>query len=124
MKRAIIALFAFVFLALSLDQAFATGQLGITPCTIAGQPADLSYSGTSANRQMGSCGETVIVWNNTANDVRFRLGTASTTTALLTDLLLPAHTFVTLNVGTARPYFAVISAGSGTLQFIQGTAGQ
>lgn len=112
------------FLLCLIGPSFATGQLGITPCTIAGQPADLSYSSSSANRRMGTCGETVIVWNNTANDVRFRLGSASTTTALTTDLLLPAHTFVTLNVGTSGLYFAVISSGTGTLQFIQGTAGQ
>lgn len=98
-------------------------QLGITPC-ISGQPADLSYSGVSANRRMSTCGETVIVWNNTANDVRFKLGSSSTTAAVLTDLLLPANTFITLNVGISGLYLAVISSGTGTLSFIQGTAGQ
>lgn len=103
--------------------AQAAPQLGITPCVISAQPADLSFSGTSANRKMSTCGETVIVYNNSTSDARYRLGTASTTTALTTDLLLPANTFVVLNVGIAGMYFAAISAGSGTISFVQGTAG-
>lgn len=114
--------FAFVFVFMA-TMAHAAPQLGITPCTISGQPADLSFSGTSANRKMGICGETVIVYNNSASDIRYRLGTASNTTALTTDLLLPANSFVVLNVGTAGMYFAAISSGTGTISFVQGTAG-
>lgn len=116
-----LGVFLSLFLFISLAEA--APQLGITPCAISGQPADLSFSGTSANRQMGNCGETVIVYNNSVNDVRFRLGAASNTTALATDLLLPANSFVVLNVSTSRPYFAAISAGTGTISFVQGTAG-
>jgi hypothetical protein len=111
------------FLALFLTAAQAGPQLGITPCIITAQPADISFSGVSANRKMSTCGETVIVFNNSTNDVRFRLGTPSNTAATLADLLLPGKTFVTLNVGTAGMYFAAISSGTGTISFIQGTAG-
>lgn len=123
MKKFIYAFLAAVIFVSGILPVFAAPQLGITPCVISAQPADLSYSGTSASRRMSSCGETVIVYNNTANDVRYRLGSASNTTALLTDLLLPANSFVVLNVGLNQLYFAVISSGSGTISFVQGTAG-
>lgn len=103
-------------------QAAGAAQLGITPCTSTAQPADLSFSAVSANRRMATCGETVVVFNNSTDDVRFKLGTASNTTAALTDLLLPTKTFIVLNVGTSGLYFAAISSGSGTISFIQGTA--
>lgn len=122
MKKFIYALLAGAIFVSDVLPAFAAPQLGITPCVITAQPADLSYSGTSAARQMSTCGETVIVYNNTANDVRYRLGTAANTTALLTDLLLPANSFVVLNVGIRGMYFAVISSGTGTISFVQGTA--
>ncbi len=102
--------------------AAAAPGLGITPCAISAQPADLNFSGVSANRRMSTCGETVIVYNNSASDVRYRMGSASNTTATLTDLLLPANSFVVLNVGTSGLYFAAISGGSGTLSFVQGSA--
>lgn len=104
--------------------AQAAPQLGITPCFISNQPGDLTLTAnTSANRKMGTCGETVIVYNNSASDTRYRLGASSTTAALATDLLLPANTFVVLNVGTLGMYFAAISTGTPTLSFVQGTAG-
>jgi hypothetical protein len=114
--------FISVFLIFSFDFAQAIPQLGITPCAISVQPADLSFSGTSANVHLSTCGETLIVFNNSSSDVRFRLGTASSTVALTTDLLLPSKTFVVLNVGITGLYFAAISTGSGTISFIQGTA--
>lgn len=122
MKKFINTFLALAIFISGIWPALAAPQLGITPCVMTAQPADLSYSGTSAARQMSTCGETVIVYNNTANDVRYRLGTAANTTALLTDLLLPANSFVVLNVGIRGMYFAVISAGTGTLSFVQGTA--
>lgn len=122
MKKLIHALLAGALFVSGIWPVFAAPSLGITPCIMTAQPADLSYSGTSAVRQMSTCGETVIVYNNTANDIRYRLGTASNTTALLTDLLLPANSFVVLNVGIRGMYFAAISAGTGTLSFVQGTA--
>lgn len=103
--------------------AQAAPQLGISPCIISAQPADLTFSGSSATRQMSTCGETVIAFNNSSTDARFRLGTASTTTALTTDLLLPSKTFIVLNVGTSGMYFAAIGSGGGTISFVQGTAG-
>lgn len=105
-------------------EALAFSQAGITPCTIAAQPGDLSFSASSANVHLNTCGETLIVINNSASDVRFRLGSASNTTALTTDLLLPKATQIMLNVGTGGLYFAVISAGSGTISFILGTSTQ
>lgn len=124
MKHYIQALLAVLALSFCyLASATAAPQLGITPCAIAAQPADVSFSGTSTNRRFSTCGETVIVFNNSTSDVRFRLGTASNTTALLTDLLIPANTFVVLNVGTSGLYIAFISGGTGTISFIQGTAG-
>lgn len=122
MKKFIYALLAVVFLSSSLAPAFAAPQLGITPCQISAQPTDLAFSGTSANKRMSTCGETVIVYNNSASDVRYRLGTASNTTALLTDLLLPANSFVVLNVGLSQLYIAFISSGTGTISFVQGSA--
>jgi hypothetical protein len=122
MKRILSALLAATILASCIYPALAAPQLGITPCQISAQPSDLSFSGTSANKRMSTCGETVIVYNNSANDVRYRLGTASNTTALLTDLLLPANSFVVLNVGLSQLYFAAISSGTGTISFVQGTA--
>lgn len=117
--KILFALFVFLFATI---EATAAPQLGITPCVISAQPTDLSFSGVSANKKMSTCGETVIVYNNSASDVRYRLGTASNTTALTTDLLLPANSFVVLNVGTTGMYFAAISAGTGTISFVQGTA--
>ena len=118
MKNFLVAL----FLVFGICAANAAPQLGITPCVPSQQPADLTFSGSSANVRMSTCGETVIVFNNSASDARFRIGTASNTTALTTDLLLPAKTFITLNVGILQPYFAAIGAGGGTISFIQGTA--
>ena len=109
------------FLLLSVP-AMAAPQLGITPCAIAAQPADVSVSGVSANRRMSNCGETVIIYNNGSSDVRYRMGTTSGTAALTSDLLLPANSFVVLNVGTAQPYIAFISGGTSTVSFVQGTA--
>lgn len=122
MKKFIYTFLGLAILISGIWPAFAAPQLGITPCVISAQPADLNYSGTSAVRRMSTCGETVIVYNNTANDIRYRLGTAANTTALLTDLLLPANSFVVLNVGIQGLYLAAISAGTGTLSFVQGTA--
>ena len=103
--------------------AQAAPQLGITPCQISQQPADLTFSGTSANVHLSTCGETLIVFNNSANDARYRLGTASNTTALATDILLPSKTFVVLNVGISGLYFAAIQVSAGgTISFTQGTA--
>ena len=118
MKKFLIA-FALLFCS---GFAQAAPQLGITPCQISVQPADLTFSGTSANVQMSSCGETVIAFNNSASDARFRIGSGSGTTALTTDLLLPSKTFIVLNVGTAKLYFAAIGSGGGTISFIQGTS--
>ena len=122
MKRSLSALLASIIFLTWVLPAFSAPQLGITPCVISAQPADVSFSGVSTNRRMSTCGETVIVYNNSASDVRYRLGTASNTTALLTDLLLPANSFVVLNVGISGLYFAVISGGTGTISFVQGTA--
>lgn len=104
------------------SSADAAPQLGITPCVPSAQPADMSYSGTSANVHLSTCGETMIVWNNSANDVRYRLGTTSATTAVLTDNLLPSKTFVVLNVGINGLWFAAISSTTGSLSFTQGQA--
>lgn len=103
--------------------AYASPQGGITPCVITSQPADLSFSGTSANRQLSTCGETLIVYNNSTSDLRFRLGSSSTTTAVLTDMLIPSKSFLTLNVGTSGLYIAIISSGTGVASFIQGNIG-
>lgn len=112
-----------IIFCLTFSQAVFAAQLGITPCTASGQPADLNFSGVSSNRKMSVCGETVVVFNNSADtDARFKLGSASNTTAALTDLLLPFKSFIVLNVGTSGLYFAVISSGTGTISFIQGTA--
>lgn len=115
-------LLAFAFLLSSFSYSFAAPQLGITPCVISAQPADLTFSGTSSNRLLSTCGETLIVFNNSTNDARFRIGTGSSTTALTTDLLLAQKTFVVLSVGSAGLYFAAIGSGGGTISFIQGTA--
>jgi hypothetical protein len=104
--------------------AHAAPSLGITPCVITAQPADLAFTGTSANVHLSTCGETLIVFNNSASDARFRVGSASNTTALTTDMLLAAKTYVVLNVGTSGQYFAAIGAGGGTISFIIGRAGQ
>lgn len=115
--------FPFIIAAFLLaTPAMAGPQLGITPCAISAQPADVSVSGVSAARRMSTCGETVIVYNNSSTDVRYRMGTASNTTALTSDLLLPGNSFVVLNVGTAAPYIAFISGGTSTVSFVQGTA--
>lgn len=101
-------------------QAEAAPQLGITPCPT--QPQDLNFSAASSNRKLLVCGETLVVFNNSTSDARVKFGTASTTTAALTDILVPQKTYVVFNVGTQGPYIAAISSGSGTLSFIQGTA--
>lgn len=120
MKKFIIC-FALLFL-IGLAPLYAAPQLGISPCQISVQPADLSVSGTSANRHLSTCGETLIVFNNGSTDIRFRLGTGSTTTATLGDMLIPANSFVTLNVGSSGLFLAAISSGTSTLSFIQGTS--
>jgi hypothetical protein len=111
-----------LFLA-SICSAFAA-DVGITPCVPGSQPPDLAFSTTSAEVQLSTCGETVIVYNNSANDARYRLGTSNPTTAVLTDSLLPANSFVVLNVGRFGLYFAAISTGTGTISFVQGSAYQ
>jgi sorbitol-specific phosphotransferase system component IIA len=118
-KLILIFLFCFWFEPVQVDAA---AQLGITPCVIGQQPADLTFSGTSANRLLSTCGETLIVFNNSTNDARFRIGSGSSTAALTTDMLLAQKTFVVLNVSTAGLYFAAIGSGGGTISFIQGTA--
>lgn len=115
MKRFLLA--SLVLLAFVIP-ASAT-SLGITPCST--QPADLSFSGVSANRQMGSCGNTVILFNNSTSDARFKVGTSASTAATLTDTFLPQKTFLVINV-PFNSYVAVISSGSGTVSFIQGQA--
>ena len=122
MKKLFQALLASGFLICFIPFANAAPQLGITPCVIAQQPADLTFSGTSANRLLSTCGESLIAFNNSSSDARFRIGSGSGTTALTTDLLLPQKTFVVLNVGVAGLYFAAIGSGGGTISFIQGTA--
>lgn len=122
MKHFLQVLATFIILILSLNYAAAAPQLGITPCAIGTQPSDLAFTVTSSNVHLSTCGETLIAFNNSANDARFRLGSSSATTALTTDLLLPSKSFVVLNVGIAGLYFAAIGSGSGTISFIQGTA--
>lgn len=102
--------------------AQAAPQLGITPCVIASQPVDLTFSGASANVHLSTCGSTLIVYNNSSSDARFRLGTASNTAAVSTDMLLAQKTFMVLNVGSAGLYFAAIGSGGGTISFVLGTA--
>lgn len=110
--------------ALFFTTAEAAPQLGITPCQISSQPGDLTLTANaSGNKHLSTCGETLIVYNNSASDLRYRLGTASSTAALTTDLLLPANNFVALNVGSSGLYFAAISTGTPTISFVQGTAG-
>jgi len=104
--------------------ALASPAAGITPCNITAQPGDLAYSTGSANVHLNTCGETLIVINNSATDVRYRLGTTSATTAVITDLLLPKATQVVLNVGRSGLWFAVISSGTGSISFVLGTSGQ
>jgi hypothetical protein len=115
-------IFGLLFLFFATVELDAAAQLGITPCVIGQQPADLTFSGTSANRQLSTCGETLIVYNNSSSDARFRIGTGSSLTALTTDLLLAQKTFLILSVGTAGLYFAAIGSGGGTISFVQGTA--
>ena len=113
---------AFIVAGALFGTAAAAPQLGITPCVPTAQPADLTFSAVSANVHLSTCGETLIIFNNSLNDARYRIGSASNTTALTTDLLLPTKTFVVLNVGTAGLYFAAIGAGGGTISFTIGTA--
>lgn len=120
--RANMKKFLIAFFLLLPCGANAAPQLGITPCIVSSQPADLTFSGTSANVHLSTCGETLIVFNNSANDARFRTGALSNTTALTTDMLLAAHTYVVLNLGNSGQYFAAIGSGGGTISFIQGTA--
>lgn len=122
MKKIKFLLVALIISFCSFGAAFAAPQLGITPCVPSTQPADLTFSAVTANVHLSTCGETLIAFNNSANDARFRLGSASNTAALTTDLLLPSKTFVVLNVSTAGWYFAAIGSGGGTISFIQGTA--
>jgi hypothetical protein len=107
---------------LGLNPAQAAPQLGISPCEISAQPGDLSVSSTSSNVQLNKCGETLIVFNNGSVDARVRLGSTSSTTAQLTDILVPTKTFVVFNVGTSGLYLAAVASGSTTLSFILGTA--
>lgn len=120
MKKILIALILFLGM---LGSAFAAPQLGISPCVPSAQPADLTFSGTSANRALSTCGETLIVFNNSSSDARVRIGSGSSTTAVTTDLLLAQKTFVVFNVGISGLYLAAIGSGGGTISFIQGTAG-
>ena len=92
MKKFLIALILFIVPV----GAQALSQLGITACVISSQPSDLTFSGTSANVHLSTCGETLIVFNNSANDARFRLGALSNTTALGLSL-----TVVTLTASNA-----------------------
>jgi hypothetical protein len=113
---------AFVAFFLYAGASLAAPPVGITPCVPSAQPADLTFSASSANVHLSTCGGTLIAFNNSANDARFRLGSASNTTALTTDLLIGSKQTVVLNVGSAGLYFAAIGAAGGTISFIQGTS--
>ena len=120
MKRIFIVFFSLICF---LSVAKAAPQLGITPCVIASQPADLTFSASSANVHLSTCGEVLIVFNNSANDARYRLGaTSAAAVALTTDILLPSKTFVVLNIGNTGLWFAAIGAGGGTISFTIGQA--
>ena len=112
MKR----IFLSAFLVLTSASAFA--QQGITPCAA---PTALSVSTSSSNQQLSACGGTVLLWNITSQEAFFKSGTASNTTAATTDFSLPGNAFIVLNLGTARPYLAAITASSTTtIRIIQG----
>lgn len=119
MKKLLLSL----FLLLMPVEAFAFSQAGMTPCLITAQPGDLVLgAATSGNVHLNTCGETLIVLNNGANDVRVRFGTTSATTAVVTDMLIPKATAQTFNVGSSGLWIAGFSTAGTTLSFILGTS--
>lgn len=94
---------------------------GISPCTTT--PLTMTVTGSSSNFKLSACGDTLIVFNNSSVDAFFVLGASSSTVATTGGNIVPAKTFVVLNVSTAQLYFAAITGGgSATLSFIQGMA--
>lgn len=113
MKKLLILLLAPFFLA-----SAANAQSGITPC---GTAKTLAVTTSSSNVQLLTCGQTVLLWNVGATEIFYKYGSASTTTAAVTDWSLPSGGFVVLNLGSAGLYLAAItSSSSSTVRITQG----
>lgn len=99
----------------------AAGQ-GITPCT---PSATLSVTAASSNVQLSACSGVVLLWNVGTTEAFYKYGTVSTTVATTStdSWSIPGSSFIVLNLGTARPYLAAITAaGTTTLRITQGQA--
>ena len=128
MHRLLLAALGAVFaVALGVGWASAQSPTGITPCT-GNPPGAIAVNTGSQNVQLSNCGPTLIVYNISAVEVFYVIGSASSTVATVSSNPLPGNTFVVLNV-PGQPgsvpgwYFAVITAtGTSSVQFVQGRA--
>lgn len=93
---------------------------GITPCS----SNSISVSGTSANVQLSTCAQTILLWNVSTQELFYNFGTASSTAATTSNYSLPGNSFIVLNLGTpggAAYYLAAITgASTTTLRITQG----
>jgi hypothetical protein len=94
------------------------------PTTACPVPTAISATSTSANQVINStnvCGQSLIMYNDGASDIFYRLGSSNALTALVTDNPLPPNSFVILGLVFGQTYIAVISTASSTVRFSQGT---
>jgi hypothetical protein len=95
----------------------ANSQAGITPCS----SNTISVTGTSSNVKLSACGQTVLLWNVTSQELFYNYGPSSSEAATTSGNSLPGNSYVVLNLGYAQPYLAAITATSTTtLRITQG----
>ena len=121
-------LLSFTFLALFSSSAFAQSGAprGIAPCA----PNSITATSPSANVQLSTCGNTLLIMNLSAQEAFYKVGSASTTAATTTvtdSYSIPGNSFEMIVVpglaGQTGWYFAAITAAStATLRLIQGNA--
>lgn len=95
----------------------ASARQGITPCAA----FTISVSNTSANQQLSTCGDTVLLWNVGSQEAFYTFGSASNTAATTSNYSIPATSFAVLSLGLNGLYLAAItSTSTTTLRVTQG----
>lgn len=109
----------------SLTAAGAQEQHGFTPCLASAGAQTMSVSNTSSNIQLAVCGPNVLVFNITAQEAFYNLGSTSATAATTSSFSIPGNSYILLTVPTGATgyYLAAITATSTTtLRISQGIA--
>jgi hypothetical protein len=119
------ALLILAALCCSITVAVAQEQHGFTPCLASAGAQTLSVSSSSSNIQLATCGPNVMLFNITAQEAFYNLGSASSTVATTSSFSIPGNSYIILTVpnGATGYYLAAITATSTTtLRVSQGIA--